>query len=264
MNGWIKIHKSIMNHWLWEDPFFVKAWLDLLMSVNYEDKRILFDKKLMTVKKGQLVTSIRKLATRWDCSKEKAAKTLKLFETDEMITIDSDNRRTLLTIVNYEVYQNTRDSIEDTNEDTIKDTGQDANSPQHKNIKNIKEVKEKKNNTYSDQIAQIFDYLNEKTGKHYTGRSEAQKKFIVARLKEGYTVEEFKRVIDNKVTAWINDEKMSQYLRPETLFGTRFETYLNDTETEKQKYRREKDELHERQVEAIRAATDYDWLYNQT
>ena len=258
MNGWIKIHKSIMNHWLWEDPFFVKAWLDLLMCVNYEDKRILFDKKMMIVRKGQLVTSIRKLATRWGCSKERVAKTLKLFEMDDMITIDKDNRRTLLTVVNYEVYQNTRDTNEDTIEDTDKDTGRDANSPQHKNIKNIKDIKEKKTNTYADQITQIFDYLNEKTGKHYTGRSDAQKKYIVARLKEGYTVEEFKRVIDNKCAAWLRDPERCVYLRPETLFGTKFETYLNDTETKAQKAQREKDELHERQTTAV----DYDWLWN--
>ena len=65
-------------------------------------------------------------------------------------------------------------------------------------------------------------------------------------------------MIDNKVAAWGHSEKMSVYLRPETLFGTKFETYLNDTETECQKARREDHELHEKQVAAIRAAADFD------
>ena len=44
-------------------------------------------------------------------------------------------------------------------------------------------------------------------------------------------MEEFKKVIDNKVAAWKGDPKMEQYLRPETLFSTKFETYLNDSGT---------------------------------
>ena len=112
-------------------------------------------------------------------------------------------------------------------------------------------------NTYVVQINEVFDYLNSRTGKNYTGRSKAQREHIVARLKEGYTVEEFKRVIDNKVNAWGDDPKMKQYLRPETLFGTKFETYLNDTEDKKQKARREENELHEKQRDAIREAANF-------
>ena len=74
---------------------------------------------------------------------------------------------------------------------------------------------------------EIIDYLNEKTGKHYRSSTPKTKTLINARLKEGFTLEDFKQVIDNKVNEWINDKKMNQYLRPETLFGTKFEGYLN-------------------------------------
>lgn len=227
MNGWIKLHKSIKEHWLWEDSFVLKAWLDLLLSVNYKQKKILFDGKLMTVEAGQIITSIRKLADRWKCSKEKVSKTLSMFESDGMITVDKDARRTLLSIVNYAFYQNDCDNVKDTDKDTAQDTDKDADSPQHKNIKNNKEIK----NIYVDSVEEIFRYLNDKTGKNYTGRSKAQRDHIIARLKEGYTVDEFKKVIDNKVAAWKGDPKMDQYLRPETLFSTKFETYLNDSGT---------------------------------
>ena len=53
-------------------------------------------------------------------------------------------------------------------------------------------------------------------------------KNINARLKEGHTLEDFKAVIDKKTKQWLNDEKMSSYLRPMTLFGTKFESYLNE------------------------------------
>lgn len=262
MNGWIKIHKSIMTHWLWEDPIILKAWLELLICASYEDRKIVFDGKLITLKKGQLITSIRKLAQRWGCSKEKVCKILDLFASDGMLIVDKDNKRTLLTVVNYGLYQSTCDSKTDTESDTESDTVQDAeqdtDSPQIKKYKNKKEIKEEKKDIYTSSIDDIFSYLNQRTGKHFTGRSAAQKKHIIARLKEGYTVEEFKKVIDNKVAAWGHVEKMAVYLRPETLFGTKFEAYLNDVETERQKARREEHELHEKQVAAIRDAADFD------
>ena len=141
MGGWIKLQKSISEHWLWEDPVIFKAWIDLLISVNYTDKKILFDGNLVTVKAGQLITSIRKLATRWKCSKERVNKILGLFQKDGMILIDKTTRRTLLTVVNYSVYQNYGDSNKDTDKDTEKDSNKDTDSPQHKNITNNKEYK---------------------------------------------------------------------------------------------------------------------------
>lgn len=78
-----------------------------------------------------------------------------------------------------------------------------------------------------DILSSILDYLNQKTGSHYQVKSKATQRHIKARLDEGFTLDDFKKVIDNKTAEWLNDEKMSQYLRPETLFGTKFESYLN-------------------------------------
>ena len=261
MNGWIKIHKSLSQHWIWSDPFALRAWLDLLICANYEDKKILFDGQLITVQRGQLITSIRKLSQKWCCSKERTRRILKLLEKDEMVHIDTNTRRTLLTIVNYGFYQDTCDSSEDRNKDTDEDAERtlsgrraDTDSPQHKNEKNNKELKEQKKDIYTSDIAEVLDYLNSRTGKKFTGKSKAHRQHIVARLKEGFTVEDFKTVIDNKVAAWGHSEKMAPYLRPETLFSAKFETYLNDVETERQRARREDHEADEKQREAIRRA----------
>lgn len=75
---------------------------------------------------------------------------------------------------------------------------------------------------------EIIDYLNQKTGKKFRVTTSANKSLIKARFKEGFTESDFKQVIDNKVSTWINDKKMTEYLRPQTLFGTKFESYLND------------------------------------
>lgn len=75
---------------------------------------------------------------------------------------------------------------------------------------------------------EILDYLNGKIGTSYRASSKATQRLIKARSNEGFEVEDFKRVIDNKVASWGKDPKMSQYLRPNTLFGTKFEAYLNE------------------------------------
>ena len=84
------------------------------------------------------------------------------------------------------------------------------------------------NNRYSNEIKDIISYLNSILGTKYTCRCESNNKHIRARLAEGHTVEEFKHVIDKKHAAWGSDAKMSKYLRPETLFGAKFESYLNE------------------------------------
>ena len=73
----------------------------------------------------------------------------------------------------------------------------------------------------------IVEYLNEKTGKNFRYSSRKTQDLIKARINEGFTVDDFKVVIDKKCNEWLKDTKMNQYLRPETLFGTKFESYLN-------------------------------------
>ena len=79
----------------------------------------------------------------------------------------------------------------------------------------------------STVISEIIDYLNQKTGKHFKKSIGNTARAINARVKEGFTVDDFKSVIDKKVIEWGKDERMKQYLRPQTLFGTKFESYLN-------------------------------------
>ena len=74
----------------------------------------------------------------------------------------------------------------------------------------------------------IIDYLNEKADKRFKHTTANNQKFIRSRWNEGNKLDDFKRVIDIKVSQWKNDKDMNQYLRPQTLFGTKFESYLNE------------------------------------
>lgn len=74
----------------------------------------------------------------------------------------------------------------------------------------------------------IISYLNEKVGKSFKHKTAKTRTLINARFKDGFTIDDFKQVIDIKTVQWLKDSNMNQYLRPETLFGTKFEGYLNE------------------------------------
>lgn len=80
---------------------------------------------------------------------------------------------------------------------------------------------------------EVIEYLNQRTGKKFKHSSKANQKLIKARVNEGYTLEDFKKVIDWKVSQWTGNKEMEKYLRPETLFGTKFEGYLNEVPSTK-------------------------------
>ena len=81
-------------------------------------------------------------------------------------------------------------------------------------------------NNYIDIIKDIIDYLNLVLNTKYNYKTVNTQKHIRARLKEGYMLDDFKSVIDKKSKEWLGTN-MERYLRPDTLFGTKFESYLN-------------------------------------
>ncbi len=101
----------------------------------------------------------------------------------------------------------------------------------YKEINIINNNKRKINKKKNDKPYEIIvDYLNEKSGTSYRASSKATQSHINARLSEGYTVDDFKIVIDKQCTKWKGTE-YEQYLRPSTLFGPKFENYLNGKTT---------------------------------
>jgi uncharacterized phage protein (TIGR02220 family) len=76
-------------------------------------------------------------------------------------------------------------------------------------------------------VVEIINYLNEKTKVDYKPNTHKTQEIIRERAREGFTVEDFKKVIDLKTAEWLHDPRMNKYLRPATLFGTKFESYLN-------------------------------------
>ena len=108
--------------------------------------------------------------------------------------------------------------------------GKPENRIQHTEYRkqNTEDILSSKHDHTSD-IKAIINFLNDKTGKKYKSGTAKTQKLIKARLNEGFTVPEFYEVIEKKTAEWKNTD-YEKYLRPETLFGTKFESYLNQKE----------------------------------
>jgi hypothetical protein len=115
MSGWIKIHRSITNHWLYSEKRVyskLEAWYDMLIAVNYSDTKTIIKGKLYEVKRGQSILSLESWGKRWNWDKSKVRRFFNLLENDSMIELKCDNTTTHLTVCKYESYQGERNTDE--------------------------------------------------------------------------------------------------------------------------------------------------------
>lgn len=91
-----------------------------------------------------------------------------------------------------------------------------------------KKLRQTKYEKYANEVTEVINYLNEKANKHFKPTSKSHADLIIKWIKNDYTVDDLKKVIDYKCSAWLNDSYMNQYLQPSTLFGDKFEGYLEN------------------------------------
>lgn len=130
--GWISIYRKVCEHWIYQCREFdnFHAYFDLLRRAHWEDKKVLFNNNLILIKRGQFLTSEKSLAESWGWSRTKVRKFLQILSEDDMIIKESDNKKTIITICNYDKYQK-QDEIKEHQENNNKAAGQ-----QHENTKN--------------------------------------------------------------------------------------------------------------------------------
>ncbi|BCN94485.1 TPA: DnaD domain-containing protein [Staphylococcus aureus] len=108
MTGWISIDRSIQNHWLFKEKrTFSKfeAWIYLLMEANHSEAKVPIGNQIVTVERGQRLTSILTLSDLFNWSRFKVKTFLDLLESDGMLEVKTTSKYTLITIVNYDFYQ---------------------------------------------------------------------------------------------------------------------------------------------------------------
>ena len=105
--GYIKLYRSVRDNWVWEEKPFSRgqAWIDIILSVNHKDTKIMFDGNSMLVKRGSFITSISKLADRWGWSRKKVTRFLNGLRDDSMVDFKCTNKGTCISLRNYVLYQ---------------------------------------------------------------------------------------------------------------------------------------------------------------
>lgn len=228
MKGWIKLHRKLLENPIWEDPHYLKLWIYCLMKATHKEREVILGNQIIVLQPGEFITGRKALSE--DLNKGTKPK-LKLNESTwwrylnnlgklQMLNIKKTNKYSVVTILNWNEYQ---ENEQQTNNKRTSDEQQMNTNKNDKNDKNIKE---------SIPYAEIVDYLNQKAGKKYQPTTQKTKTLIKARWNEGFKLNDFKKVIDIKTSQWKHDEKMNKYLRPETLFGSKFESYLNESPPE--------------------------------
>lgn len=156
-SGWVILSRKIQDNWIWENPDMLKAWLDLIFLMNFKDRKLIIDGQLKVIKRGQYFTSIRNLASRWEWSKDRVERFLKLLESDEMITRSRTPSGTLLTLIKYEDFQGQPDTDKDTDKDTNKDTDKDTDKDKKNKRKEFNKRKEYKEASPKKNSFDSFD-----------------------------------------------------------------------------------------------------------
>jgi len=234
-NGFIKIHRQLSESEIFQKPaIYLKVFMYLIMKANFQDTT--------EFKRGQNFFSIPELIE--VCSYKKGYTTVKptkrqiqnvidfLRKPSEgsMIVTTKVTQGSLYFIVNYDKFQDFENANVTTNGQRRLHERANSNKNDLKNDKNKNTISfsENEKEDTDNSIKQIIDYLNLRNNSNYRYNSKKTVSLIKARLKEGFIVDDFKTVIDNKVEEWENDNKMSKFLRPVTLFGEKFESYLNE------------------------------------
>lgn len=149
MEGWIKLHRQIIEHPdYFSEPFTrVMAWIDLLMLANHKGMNMYVRGNKVEIKRGDTAIAQETLATRWKWSRTKVKRYLNELEKDRQIVQQKSNVINTISIVNYDAYQSydtTESTADDTTEDQQKADRKPAENPQKSTNKNVKNVKNDK------------------------------------------------------------------------------------------------------------------------
>lgn len=223
--GYLKLWRKSLESVVFNNPEVWKLWCWCLVKASYK-------KRWKSVVTGRGETEVEILPGQFIYGRKTAAKALRMNESTirnrmeklkkmGKIDIKPDTHYSIVTICNWESFQSEEDG-----KGQAKGQPKDNQRTTKGHKQEGKEGKEGKNNI---PFLEIVSSLNEKIGKNYKPTTASTKKHILARWNEGFVLDDFKKVIDIKCGEWKDDDKMSKFLRPETLFGSKFEGYLNSS-----------------------------------
>lgn len=147
MEGWIKLHRKIEDHWMWKNPSYVKAWVYILFRANITEGKAVIGSKIEKVEAGSFITSISNFSEATGLSTKQTRAFWELLEKDKQIVKNTTNKWTKLTVCNYEQYQ-IEGQTKDKQRASRRATGEEER----------KEEKEKSSKKESLKIPENLDY----------------------------------------------------------------------------------------------------------
>jgi uncharacterized phage protein (TIGR02220 family) len=260
--GFVLMYRSLLSVPFKNMPERFALWVHLMLEASYDSDAVTFNRNTIRRQRGQIVTSVAKLAQECGISEDSARRSLEAFDRDGMIsrmTQRGSRGYTVIELRNYDDYQrgitrvfnetNSADlnanlkpapplgSEGDSNELGTylpADFGAELNAEDLNKINNKTNTGIQSNSCpVSDETERrrsiaktVLDRFNELAGSRYQDKP-AQMKFITARLADGYSVDDMVLVAEFKTAHWLNHVEQCQYLRPSTVYGSeKFAGYL--------------------------------------
>lgn len=222
MEGWIKVHRKILQ-WQWiTSPNHVALMAAILLRANFKETKW----RKITISPGQLLTGRKQLSIWTGLSEQQVRTTLRDLINSKEITSKSFSKFSVITITNWSKYQ--QDQGASTSRAPQQSTSnQPAINQQITTSKNAKKVKKEKNINNHDPFLDWLKTFQEITGRK-NGDTKDARRFVAKLDQQGFTLEDCSLVCKSKFMEWGQDEKMSKYVNTSTLFGNKFERYLDD------------------------------------
>lgn len=184
MEGWIKLHRKVLeNPLIMKDKDYLAVWIYLLLNATHKEYDVLFEGKRIALKEGQLIMGRKSVSEKLKVDESKVQRILKSFENEHQIEQQTTSRNRLVSIVNWNEYQQNEQQIEQQVNNNCTTDEQQMNT--NKNVKNNKNVKEIKGSKKKDKEKETFDELIESYTSNSQLRDELKNHLAVRKQKKG-------------------------------------------------------------------------------
>lgn len=158
MEGWIKIHRQIKDHWIWKSQNRFQWWIDILLTVNHTDTKVLIKGNLIECKRGQSVRSLETWAKDWNVTKKTVKDFFILLQKDSMLVYESIHISTRITVCNYDNYQDIVNTKETKSKRKV--NGEETETAPKQECKEGKEVIESFN-FYAEEVKKAKEFTGQ-------------------------------------------------------------------------------------------------------
>lgn len=243
MRGWFKVNRDIIKRAIFSDAELLRLYIYLKADANIEAEEVLIDGQAVILERGQGTYGRHQLSAALNVNPSTLYKRIKKLEKLGFIKLQPHKEMSVYTVTDYDLdeerkvttkcqpsaqqNQGVTDLGENESNSNVNKLGTNSNTGGN-TLKEVRSKNKKEDiNIYSSiPYEEIISHLNQIAGTNYRHTTKSTKEHINGRWRDGFKLPDFKTVIDKKCTEWLGTDQ-AKYLRPETLFGTKFEGYLN-------------------------------------